>query len=96
MRIKLDEDLGERGRQLFAAAGHEVATAGDQGLAGAVDRRVLEVCGAERRCLVTLDLDFSNPFVFPPEQYAGHPHNVPAWWRTASASRARDGLDRSR
>jgi hypothetical protein len=33
--------------------------------------RVIEVCGAERRCLVTLDLDFSNPFVFPPEQYAG-------------------------
>jgi predicted nuclease of predicted toxin-antitoxin system len=71
VRIKLDENLGERGRQLFSTAGHEVATVGDQGLAGAVDRRVIEVCGAERRCLVTLDLDFSNPFVFPPEQYAG-------------------------
>src|SRR3954447_26385819 len=71
MRIKLDENLGGRGRELFTAAGHEVATVGDQGLAGAVDRRVIEVCGAERRCLVTLDLDFSNPFVFPPELYAG-------------------------
>jgi predicted nuclease of predicted toxin-antitoxin system len=69
--IKLDENLGERGRQRFADAGHDVATVADQGLAGAVDRRVIEVCGAERRCLVTLDLDFSNPFVFPPEQYAG-------------------------
>src|SRR3954447_24239138 len=71
MRIKLDENLGGRGRELFTAAGHEVATVGDQGLAGAVDRRVIEVCGAERRCLVTLDLDFSNPFVFLPERYAG-------------------------
>jgi predicted nuclease of predicted toxin-antitoxin system len=80
--IKLDENLGERGRQLFAAAGHDVATVGNQGLAGAVDRRVIEVCGAERRCPVTLDMDFSNPFVFPPEQYAGiavlRPHRVPA------------------
>jgi predicted nuclease of predicted toxin-antitoxin system len=71
VRIKLDENLGERGRQLFADAGHEVATVADQGLAGAVDPRVIEVCGTERRCLVTLDLDFSNPFIFPPEQYAG-------------------------
>jgi predicted nuclease of predicted toxin-antitoxin system len=69
--IKLDENLGERGRKLFADAGHDVATVADQGLSGADDRRVIEVCGVERRCLVTLDLDFSNPFVFPPEQYAG-------------------------
>src|SRR3954451_9112202 len=71
MKIKLDENLGERGRRLLADAGHDVATVGDQGLAGAVDRRILEVCGDERRCLVTLDLDFSNPFVFSPERYAG-------------------------
>jgi predicted nuclease of predicted toxin-antitoxin system len=69
--IKLDENLGERGKKLFANAGHDVATVADQGLAGADDHRVIEVCAAERRCLVTLDLDFSNPFVFAPDQYAG-------------------------
>jgi predicted nuclease of predicted toxin-antitoxin system len=56
---------------LLAEAGHDVATVAEQGLSGAEDPRVIEVCGAERRCLVTLDLDFSNPFVFPPERYAG-------------------------
>lgn len=71
MLIKLDENLGERGRKLFADAGHDVATVASQGLSGADDHRVIEVCGAERRCLVTLDLDFSNPFVFAPEQFAG-------------------------
>ena len=71
MLIKLDENLGERGRQSFAAAGHDVSTVKDQGLAGAVDNRVIDVCRAEGRCLVTLDLDFSNPFLFPPDQYAG-------------------------
>jgi len=71
MLIKLDENLGERGREMLAGAGHEVATVSDQGLAGAADPRLIAVCEAERRCLVTLDLDFSNPFVFPPEKYAG-------------------------
>lgn len=71
MLIKLDENLGERGRQLFADAGHDVCTVKDQGLEGAEDGSVIDVCRAEGRCLVTLDLDFSNPFLFPPEQYAG-------------------------
>lgn len=71
MRIKLDENLGERGRRLFADAGHDVSTVKDQGLEGAEDPAVIDVCRAEGRCLVTLDLDFSNPFVFPPERYAG-------------------------
>jgi hypothetical protein len=29
------------------------------------------VCTDEGRCLVTLDLDFSNPFVFQPEKHKG-------------------------
>jgi predicted nuclease of predicted toxin-antitoxin system len=36
-----------------------------------VDTQVIDLCRAEGRCLVTLDLDFSNPFLFPPERYSG-------------------------
>ncbi len=102
MLIKLDENLGERGRQLFVDAGHEISTVVDQGLAGAVDPRVIDVCRIEGRCLVTLDLDFSNPFIFPPEQYAGiavlrlprrvSPSDLYAAVSTLIVARARDSI----
>jgi hypothetical protein len=32
---------------------------------------LIDVCRIERRCLVTMDFDFSNPIQFPPDHYAG-------------------------
>lgn len=71
MKLKLDENLGERGRRLLEQAGHEVCTVPMQGLTSATDRDLLARCVAEGRALVTLDLDFANPLVFPPSGHAG-------------------------
>ena len=71
MKVKLDENLGNRTIELFREAGHEVATVSGQELGGANDDRLIEVCQAEERVLVTLDLDFSNVLRFPPERYSG-------------------------
>lgn len=71
MRLKLDENIGQRGKMLLIQAGHDVATILDQQLTSAPDPIVAEVCRAEQRCLVTLDLDFSNPLLFHPSDYAG-------------------------
>ena len=71
MKLKLDENLGTRGAVLFRAAGHDVTTVPEQDLCGAVDGALIDVCGKEHRCLVTLDLDFSNPLLFRPADYAG-------------------------
>jgi predicted nuclease of predicted toxin-antitoxin system len=71
MKLKLDENLGDRGAEMFRAAGHEVATVPGQKLTSAPDARVIAVCHAEQRCLVTLDMDFSNPLRYPPWEYSG-------------------------
>ena len=56
---------------MLRQVGHDVATVPGQGLSSAQDRRIIETCRAERRCLVTLDLDFGNPLLFTPADYAG-------------------------
>ncbi len=71
MRIKLDENLGKQEATLFRDAGHDVETVPQQGLCGATDRQLLMACQGDERCLVTLDMDFGNPLLFKPWEYAG-------------------------
>jgi predicted nuclease of predicted toxin-antitoxin system len=71
VNLKLDENIGRRGVELFQQAGHDVATILEEGLSSSRDEEVLAVCLSERRCLVTLDLGFSNPLVFRPSDYEG-------------------------
>ena len=71
MKLKLDENLGERMATLLRAAGHDVATVSGEDLCRAVDPVIIEVSRAEGRCLVTMDLDFANPLRFRPDRYAG-------------------------
>ncbi len=71
MKLKLDENLGKNAAALFQAGGCDAHTVHGQGLSEATDREVIKACQSERRCLVTLDLDFGNPLLFDPTEYAG-------------------------
>jgi predicted nuclease of predicted toxin-antitoxin system len=71
VKVKLDENLGEAVAAELRAASHDVATIADEHLLGASDPRVLDAAYAERRCLVTLDLEFGNPLLFDPAGYSG-------------------------
>ncbi len=66
MRFKLDENFDLRLVSLVAEGGHDVDTALGERLAGTSDEAIYAACRGASRTLITLDLDFSNPFRFPP------------------------------
>jgi predicted nuclease of predicted toxin-antitoxin system len=69
--FKTDENLPIEVAELLRQAGHDVQTVLDQSLGGEPDPRIAEVCCAEGRALVTLDLDFSDIRTYPPADYPG-------------------------
>lgn len=71
MKIKTDENLGASCVAILRDAGHDVHTVVDEGLAGAPDPRVLDQCRTEGRTLVTLDVEFANPLLYPPASHRG-------------------------
>ncbi len=70
MKIKLDENFDARLVPLLAAEGHEVDAVRGEGLSGSDDHRIYATCLATGRVLITLDLDFANPFRFGPVRRA--------------------------
>ena len=51
--------------------GHDADTVNDEGLIGSPDEIVIAACRAEGRCLITLDLDFSDMRAYPPADLLG-------------------------
>jgi predicted nuclease of predicted toxin-antitoxin system len=71
MKIKLDENFDVRLAAILAAAGHDVDTVRSEGLSGMPVETIYETCRKTGRAVMTLDLDFSNPFRFPPSEMEG-------------------------
>ena len=71
MKFKLDENLPLSAAKIFNQAGHDAVSVNDQELSGATDETVAQICREEERILVTLDLDFADIRVYPPDKYSG-------------------------
>ncbi len=71
MRFKTDENLPIEVAELLRRHGHDALSVIDQQLAGHPDPDVARVCQAEKRALVTLDLDFADMRAYPPGLYSG-------------------------
>jgi len=67
MKFKFDENFDVRLVPLLAEGGHDVDTVRAEKLSGSPDETIYETCRRAGRTLITLDLDFANPFRFPPE-----------------------------
>ncbi|KAF1085036.1 hypothetical protein SPSYN_01172 [Sporotomaculum syntrophicum] len=71
MKIKFDENLPIDVADVLAAAGHDAESVYSEGLEGIQDRELITICKKEQRILITLDYDFSNILIYPPEKYEG-------------------------
>jgi predicted nuclease of predicted toxin-antitoxin system len=71
MRIKLDENLPQGLAERLSAAGHEVDTVPEEGIAGTDDEVVWQAAQDAGRFLVTQDLDFSDVRRYAPGTHRG-------------------------
>jgi len=71
VRFKTDENVPTEVAELLVQHGHDAVTVMTQRLAGATDPVIARICQAERRALVTLDLDFADIRRYPRDEYSG-------------------------
>jgi len=71
MRLKVDENLPRAACDLLKRAGHDAISVGQQGLGGADDTRIYQLCQDERCALITLDVDFANVQAYDPKSSFG-------------------------
>ena len=69
--VKLDETVPDSVGTILRKAGHDVAFARDQQLAGVADHQVLAVASSENRVLISFDRGFTNVIQHPPDATAG-------------------------
>jgi predicted nuclease of predicted toxin-antitoxin system len=70
-RFKIDENLPKEVASLLEAYGYDALIMHEQSHAGTPDSELAKVCRSEERVIVTLDLDFSNVRIYPPEEHPG-------------------------
>lgn len=71
MKFKIDENLPVQVVDIIKEAGFEADSVYDERLGGSPDSSIFDVCQNDKRILVTLDLDFSDIRLYPPDSHFG-------------------------
>lgn len=71
MGFKLDENIPSEACTLLQNEGPGATTAEEEQLSGQEEAIIANRIQSEGMCLITLDLDFSDIRVYPPEDYPG-------------------------
>jgi predicted nuclease of predicted toxin-antitoxin system len=71
MKIKLDENIPARLRDVLQQLGHDTDSVVQEGLAGCTDARIWQAAQEAGRFLITQDLDFSDINRFKPGTHGG-------------------------
>lgn len=71
MRFKIDENLPPVLADELRQFGHDAVSVLEQHMGGAPDPEVARICQKEGRAILTLDTDFLDARVYPPDQYWG-------------------------
>jgi predicted nuclease of predicted toxin-antitoxin system len=71
MKFKVDENLPVETADVLQEAGHVADTVYTEGIAGADDAAIAQICREENRALITLDLGFSDIRSYPPSEFEG-------------------------
>jgi predicted nuclease of predicted toxin-antitoxin system len=71
VKFKLDENLPVEAADMLREKGHDAHSVHDERMCGAPDASIAQICSAEERTLVTLDLDFADIRHYPPSSYFG-------------------------
>jgi predicted nuclease of predicted toxin-antitoxin system len=71
MKFKIDENLPLEAAESLRQAGYDAVTVLEQRLGAATDSDVASICQQEARALITLDVDFADIRVYPPERFHG-------------------------
>lgn len=71
MKFKLDENLGNEVQKIFHDSSDDIQSVRDENLQGTSDQNLYNICCKEKRCIITLDLDFSDVTRFSPKKTSG-------------------------
>jgi len=70
MKFKLDENIPLEGIEFLQREGYEAISVMEEKISGREDAMIAECVRSEEVSLITLDLDFSDIRLYPPEDYS--------------------------